>query len=60
MANKPPLSVFAGEKQMFCGATEKVVRGNFDVTEFDVGTTLRLFKNQVEYVADQNWNLPIG
>jgi hypothetical protein len=42
------------------GTNEKVFGGKFKVTKFHVGNNLPAFKNQFEYVVDQDWNLPIG
>lgn len=42
------------------GANEKVLSGKYKVTKFHIGNNLPAFKNQFEYVVDQDWNLPIG
>jgi hypothetical protein len=42
------------------GANEKVMSGKYKVTKFHIGNNLPAFKNQFEYVVDQDWNLPIG
>ncbi len=47
-------------KSELSGANEKLFSGKFKVTRFHVGNNLPAFKNQFEYVVDQDWNLPIG
>ncbi len=47
-------------KSELSGTNEKVFSGKFKVTKFHIGNNLPAFKNQFEYVVDQDWNLPIG
>jgi hypothetical protein len=47
-------------KNELSGTNEKVFSGKFKVTKFHIGNNLPAFKNQFEYVVDQDWNLPIG
>jgi hypothetical protein len=47
-------------KNELSGANEKLFSGKFKVTKFHIGNNLPAFKNQFEYVVDQDWNLPIG
>ena len=47
-------------KNELSGANEKVMSGKYRVTKFHIGNNLPAFKNQFEYVVDQDWNLPIG
>jgi hypothetical protein len=47
-------------KNELSGTNEKVFSGKFKVAKFHVGNNLPAFKNQFEYVVDQDWNLPIG
>jgi hypothetical protein len=47
-------------KSELSGTNEKVFSGKYKVTKFHIGNTLPAFKNQFEYVVDQDWNLPIG
>jgi hypothetical protein len=42
------------------GTNDKVFSGKYKVAKFHVGNNLPAFKNQFEYVVDQDWNLPIG
>ena len=47
-------------KNELSGANETLMSGKFKVTKFHIGNNLPAFKNQFEYVVDQDWNLPIG
>lgn len=47
-------------KSELSGTNEKFFSGKFKVTKFHIGNNLPAFKNQFEYVVDQDWNLPIG
>src|SRR5258708_13918606 len=47
-------------KNELSGTNEKVFSGKFKVTKFHIGNNLPAFKNQFEYVVDQDSNLPIG
>lgn len=47
-------------KNELSGANEKLFSGKFKVSKFHIGNNLPAFKNQFEYVVDQDWNLPIG
>ena len=47
-------------KNELSSADEKVMSGKYKVTKFHIGNNLPAFKNQFEYVVDQDWNLPIG
>src|SRR5258708_29327831 len=47
-------------KSELSGTNEKVFSGKFKVTKFHIGNNLPAFKNQFEYVVDQDSNLPIG
>lgn len=47
-------------KNELSGANDKLFSGKYKVTKFHVGNDLPAFKNQFEYVVDQDWNLPIG
>src|ERR1700704_6432769 len=47
-------------KSELSGTNEKVFSGKFKVTKFHIGNNLPAFKNQFEYIVDQDWNLPIG
>jgi len=47
-------------KSELSGTNENVFSGKFKVTKFHIGNNLPAFKNQFEYVVDQDWNLPIG
>jgi hypothetical protein len=47
-------------KNELSGTDEKLMSGKYKVTKFHEGNNLPAFKNQFEYVVDQDWNLPIG
>lgn len=47
-------------KNELSGANDKFFSGKFKVSKFHIGNDLPAFKNQFEYVVDQDWNLPIG
>jgi hypothetical protein len=47
-------------KNELSGTNEKFFSGKFKVTKFHIGNNLPAFKNQFEYLVDQDWNLPIG
>lgn len=47
-------------KNELSGTNEKVMSGKYKVTKFHIGNNLPAFKNQFEYIVDQDWNLPIG
>jgi hypothetical protein len=47
-------------KNELSGANDKLFSGKYKVTKFHIGNDLPAFKNQFEYVVDQDWNLPIG
>src|SRR5260370_10299308 len=47
-------------KSELIGTNKKFFSGKFNVTKFHIGNNLPAFKNQFEYVVDQDWNLPIG
>lgn len=47
-------------KNELSGTNEKVLSGKYKVSKFHIGNNLPAFKNQFEYVVDQDWNLPIG
>lgn len=47
-------------KNELSGANDKLFSGKYKVTKFHIGNNLPAFKNQFEYVVDQDWNLPIG
>jgi len=47
-------------KNELSGANAMLMSGKFKVSKFHIGNNLPAFKNQFEYVVDQDWNLPIG
>jgi len=47
-------------KNELSGANATLMSGKFKVSKFHIGNNLPAFKNQFEYVVDQDWNLPIG
>lgn len=47
-------------KNELSGTNEKIFSGKYKVTKFHIGNNLPAFKNQFEYVVDQDWNMPIG
>lgn len=47
-------------KNELSGANATLMSGKFKVGKFHIGNNLPAFKNQFEYVVDQDWNLPIG
>ena len=47
-------------KNELSGTDEKLMSGKYKVSKFHIGNNLPAFKNQFEYVVDQDWNLPIG
>ena len=47
-------------KNELSGTNEKLLSGKFKVSKFHIGNNLPAFKNQFEYLVDQDWNLPIG
>jgi hypothetical protein len=47
-------------KNELSSTNAEIFNGKFKVTKFHVGNNLPAFKNQFEYVVDQDWNLPIG
>jgi hypothetical protein len=47
-------------KNELSGTNATLMSGKFKVTKFHIGNNLPAFKNQFEYVVDQDWNLPIG
>ncbi|MFN8577804.1 MAG: hypothetical protein U0354_13200 [Candidatus Sericytochromatia bacterium] len=42
------------------GTNKTLYTGTYKVTKFHVGNNLPQFKNQFEYVVDQDWTMPIG
>lgn len=42
------------------GTNNTLYTGTFKVTKFHVGNNLAQFKNQFEFVIDQDWTMPIG
>jgi hypothetical protein len=47
-------------KNELSGIDQKIMSGKYKVTKFHIGNNLPAFKNQFEYLVDQDWNLPIG
>jgi hypothetical protein len=47
-------------KNELSGTNAPIFAGKYKVTKFHIGNSLPAFKNQFEYVVDQDWNLPIG
>jgi hypothetical protein len=47
-------------KNELSGTNEKILSGKYKVAKFHIGNNLPAFKNQFEYVVDQDWNLPVG
>lgn len=47
-------------KNELSGTNTTLMSGKYKVTKFHIGNNLPAFKNQFEYVVDQDWNLPIG
>jgi hypothetical protein len=47
-------------KNELAGTNKIIYSGKYTVTKFHKGNNLPAFKNQFEYVVDQDWRLPIG
>ena len=47
-------------KNELAGTNHVIYTGKYNVTKFHKGNALPAFKNQFEYVVDQDWRLPIG
>ena len=47
-------------KNELSGTDQKIMSGKYKVSKFHIGNNLPAFKNQFEYMVDQDWNLPIG
>jgi len=47
-------------KNELSGSDQKIMSGKYKVSKFHIGNNLPAFKNQFEYMVDQDWNLPIG